>query len=265
MAGLIVTSGQSGLNMYAFVRNESGQIWNGSAFAAYNVANWATYNINLTEQTSSGYYSGAFPSTSAGRYHVSIHARLGASPAAGDEVVGQGFIVFDGTDVHDEVSLTTQQKTDVLTQVNNALDTAIPGSPTANSINERIKAIDDKLPSGTISDFDESSNNVNLNSSQTGVTIGTVNSLGTTAQSQVNAEVVDALFTDLISELSTGVPSATPSIANALMALYMTWRNATTQSTTELKVRNNAGSVICKAATTDSGSEFTKGQYVTGP
>lgn len=32
-------------------------------------------------------------------------------------------------------------------QVDSALDTAIPGSPTADSINERVKAIDDKLPS----------------------------------------------------------------------------------------------------------------------
>jgi len=40
----------------------------------------------------------------------------------------------------------------VNTEVDNALDTAIPGSPTANSINERIKAIDDKLPAGNIGD-----------------------------------------------------------------------------------------------------------------
>ncbi len=32
---------------------------------------------------------------------------------------------------------------------------AIPASPTADSPNERLKAIDDKLPDGTISDFDE--------------------------------------------------------------------------------------------------------------
>jgi len=37
--------------------------------------------------------------------------------------------------------------TNVSSAVNSVLNTAIPGSPTANSINERIKAIDDKLPS----------------------------------------------------------------------------------------------------------------------
>lgn len=266
MAGIITTSGQSGLTAYAFIRDSSGNIWNGSSFVSFNVANWATYAISMTEQTSSGFYSGAFPSSiSQGRYYLSIHFQRTGSPTAGDEVIGQGSLNWDGSNVFDEVTLTAQQQTQVLNQVANALNTAIPASPTADSINERVKAIDDKLPSGTISDFDESLNNVNLNSSQTGVTIGTVNSLGSTAVSQVNAEVVDALFTDLISELTVGVPSSTPTIAKALMALYMAWRNSTTQSTTELKVRNNAGSVVFKAATTDSGSEFTKGQFVTGP
>lgn len=266
MAGLITVGGQQGLTVYAFLRDSTGAIWNGSSFVAYNSANWATYVLAMTEQTSSGFYSVAFPSSvSQGRYYVNVHAQIGGSPAAGDEVIGQGSVNWDGTSIFDEVNFTASQQSQILTQMANALNTAIPGSPTADSINERIKAIDDKLPTGTISDFDESLNNVNLNSSQTGVTIGTVNQLGSTAVSQVNAEVVDALFTDLISELSVAAPSSTPSIANALMALYMAWRNQTTQSTTELKVRNNAGTVVFKAATTDSGTEFTKGQFVTGP
>lgn len=266
MAGIITTSGQSNLSVYAFIRDNTGAIWNGSTFVAFNVSNWATYALSMTEQTSSGFYSVAFPSAiSQGRYYLTIHAVISGSAAAGDDVIGQGSVNWDGSSVFDEVTLTASQQASILNQMANALNTAIPGSPAADSINERVKAIDDKLPSGTISDFDESTNNVNLNASQTGVTIGTVNSLGSTAVSQVNAEVVDALFTDLISELTVGAPSSTPTIAKALMALYMAWRNSTTQSTTELKVRNNAGSVIFKAATTDSGSEFTKGQFVTGP
>jgi len=42
---------------------------------------------------------------------------------------------------------------EVNAEVDNALNTAIPTTPTTDSINERIKAIDDKLPSGTISDI----------------------------------------------------------------------------------------------------------------
>lgn len=40
-------------------------------------------------------------------------------------------------------SLATQAKADVNAEVDSALNTAIPGSPTSDSINERVKAIDD--------------------------------------------------------------------------------------------------------------------------
>lgn len=59
-------------------------------------------------------------------------------------------------------ALGTQAKLDVNAEVDSALDTAVPLTPTADSINERIKAIDDKLPTGTISDFDEATDTVNL-------------------------------------------------------------------------------------------------------
>lgn len=47
------------------------------------------------------------------------------------------------------LALSTQEKADVNTEVDGALDTAIPASPTSNSVNERVKAVDDKLPSST--------------------------------------------------------------------------------------------------------------------
>lgn len=80
-------------------------------------------------------------------------------------------LAFTAGNVHshlkalDNVSLSTQQKTDVNAEVDTALNTAIPGGPTVDSINERVKAIDDKLPTGNISDFDEASDNVNLGAS----------------------------------------------------------------------------------------------------
>lgn len=124
-----------------------------------------------------------------------------------------------------------------------------------------LKAIAAKLPAGTISDFDPLLENVNLNSSQSGVTIGTVNSLGTAARGHVNAEVSDVLFTDTISELSSGVPVSTPTIATALMLLYMMVRNKHTANSSEEKVYNNAGTAISKATVSDNGVLFTKDQY----
>lgn len=59
-------------------------------------------------------------------------------------------------------ALGTQAKIDVNTEVDNALDSAIPAVPTLNSINERLKAVDDKLPTGNLSDFDEATNPVEL-------------------------------------------------------------------------------------------------------
>lgn len=66
---------------------------------------------------------------------------------------GEGLLVED---------LNTAAKASVNTEIDNALNTAIPGSPTADSINERMAAIDNKLPAGTISDFEETSNTVDV-------------------------------------------------------------------------------------------------------
>jgi len=47
-------------------------------------------------------------------------------------------------------ALGTQAKADVNAEVDSALNTAIPVSPVADSVNERVKAIDDKLPTNYI-------------------------------------------------------------------------------------------------------------------
>lgn len=140
-------------------------------------------------------------------------------------------------------------------------DEVLDGShAVSSSSGQRVKDIHGKLPTGTISDFDESTNNVNLNASQSGVTIGTVNNLGTTARSQINSEVVDALFTDTLSELAS-MPGANPTIAQAIMLLFMMIRNKHTATSSEEKIYNNSGAAIAKATVSDSGSTFTKEQY----
>ena len=215
----------------------------------------------MTEQTSSGYYNVAFPSAiTAGKYSYFVYQQVGGSPAVGDIAMGASQIYWDGADEIDLNSFTTGQENSVTAAIASALNTAIPGSPTANSIYERVKAIDDKLPSGTISDFDESANNVNLGASQTGVTIGTVNALGSTAQGQVNDQVLDVLATDTVSELSA-IPAATPTMRQILMLLYMAIRNKRTASTSEEKIYNASGSAIATAVVSDSGVTFTKENF----
>lgn len=62
-------------------------------------------------------------------------------------------LAFTGGNVHshikaeDDIDFGTTKKASINAEVDAALDTAIPSSPAANSISERIKAMDDKLPS----------------------------------------------------------------------------------------------------------------------
>lgn len=252
--------GQTGYTAYSHIRKTSdGTVWNGSSWESWNAANWATYSITITEQTSSGYYQGTFPAgiTDDDAYFIATYGQVGGSPAVGDSPIAQDLYKFDGTNLYNQVSLTAQMKSDVLSQVQLAFNTAVPVSPTADSIYERIKAIDDRLPSGNISGFDPTTDGVNLNASQTGVTIGQVNALGTAALASIASEISDALRSDTIAELS-GVPSSTPNIAAALMFIYMALRNKRTASTSQEKVYNAAGSTIATASVSDSGSEYTK-------
>jgi hypothetical protein len=312
MAGIIETAFNTGQTLYAHVRSRSGQVWNGAAFEAYNSANWSTYDIALTEDSSSGYYKATFPAAiSASKYTVLIYLQAGGSPTLGDPLVGSGSIVWDGTaeeigviqsliDVNlnrliavtaastpatvgsyidlimnKNGSQTFDPTTDSLealrdsgsgptaAQIADAVwDENLSASEhaTANSTGERLRAIDEKLPTGTISDFDETANSVNLNPSQTSVTIGTVNALGTQAKADVNAEVVDVFRTDTLSELASGAPTATPTLATAVTLLYMALRNKATESASEFKIYNNSGTAICKATVSDSGVEFTREQ-----
>ncbi|MDB4311900.1 hypothetical protein N9937_00580 [bacterium] len=82
---------------------------------------------------------------------------------------------------------------------------------------------------------------------------------------QINAEVVDVLFTDTIAELAQAKPAATPTIATGMMLMYMAMRNKFVLSTTEMQIHNDAGTVIAKKAVADSGSAFTESEAATGP
>ena len=79
---------------------------------------------------------------------------------------------------------------------------------------------------------------------------------------QVNTEVDNALDT-VISELGVAVPSATPSLRNAVMLLYMALRNKTvvqTSGTDALEIYNDAGTKITQKLLTDDGSDYTEAE-----
>ncbi len=100
MAGEIqLDAAKTGLTLYGLVFNSTGQIWNGSTFVTVNAANWATYAIMMTEQSTSGYYIGTFPIIAAGVYTTSVRRQVGGSPATTDPIYGAGLESWDGTAV----------------------------------------------------------------------------------------------------------------------------------------------------------------------
>ena len=81
---------------------------------------------------------------------------------------------------------------------------------------------------------------------------------------EVQSEVQDAIGVATIAEMSQGIPPATPTAIQALMYLYMSWRNKTETTATLLKVTNDAGTAIAKATLSDDATTFTKEEFVSG-
>lgn len=92
----------TGKTVYFLLRNSVGQVWNGSAFEAYQTANLGNYDIAAAEQgTASGFYVGDMPSVAAGTYGVVAKERAGGSPAEVDVSVGHGTLEWGGSAVID--------------------------------------------------------------------------------------------------------------------------------------------------------------------
>jgi len=102
----------SGVSLYALVRGQNTSlIANGSALTTYNVSNYATYIVPMTEQVPTGYFAAAFPSyLPAGLYTYSVHQGTGV---AGDISVDNKTMDWSGTDENYIGLLPTQIKTEV--------------------------------------------------------------------------------------------------------------------------------------------------------
>src|SRR4051812_8943838 len=88
----------TGKTLYAVVlRASDGQVWNGSSFESLLTANWSTYAVTMTEQSTTGFYYGTFPVVAVGLYDVWIYWRSGGSPATTDVLVGQQNEDWSGT------------------------------------------------------------------------------------------------------------------------------------------------------------------------
>lgn len=89
---------ETSVNLYAIIRNNNGEAYNGSAFETYVTANRGNYDIPLTEQgTASKYYDLTLPAIDAGTYDIHIYLQAGGSPAESDTNVGVGSFDWTGT------------------------------------------------------------------------------------------------------------------------------------------------------------------------
>lgn len=79
------------------------------------------------------------------------------------------------------------------------------------------------------------------------------------------ADAVTEIWAKAIAELAQAAPSATPSVLNAIAALYMALRNVVTVTSTTKSFTNDAGTVVFKKALTDDGTTYTEAEAVAGP
>jgi hypothetical protein len=89
--------------------------------------------------------------------------------------------------------------------------------------------------------------------------------MSTGMKAEVNAEMVDVVSTDTISEMSQGAPPASPTIKQILNYLYRKLRNKTETTSAEDAVYDDAGTTkLFKATLSDDATTLTKSEYISG-
>ena len=177
------------------------------------------------------------------------------------------------------VKLSTQGKADVNAEVDGALDTAIPGVPTGDSINQRVRSMDLLTEAGGAGDLAavlvDTGTTLDARipaalvggrmNADVGAKTGNV-ALSAQEKLDVNAEVVDVLETDTHGEPGQGPPGATISLEEKIGFLYKAFRNRITQTSTTMKLFGDDGTTVDqRAAVSDDGTEFIRGELATGP
>lgn len=90
--------------------------------------------------------------------------------------------------------------------------------------------------------------------------LAAISALNNLSAAQVNAELLDVLSVDTFAELSAP-PSASSSLKDKLVYLFMWARNKATQTTTERKLYADDGTtVVSTESVSDTGGTFTKGE-----
>jgi len=126
MANTLMLTGPSGGAFYVVIRDEDGDVWNGSSFETYGTSPWTSYDVALAEQGASSMYVGTFPTVASGDYAVAVHKdedEVGGvpnSPIEADYVVGNMLVSWDGSTIIDlqDCSATTTAAAILVTPAN---------------------------------------------------------------------------------------------------------------------------------------------------
>jgi hypothetical protein len=96
---VLITATATARSIYGIIYSRAGQVFDVTAFEDFLVADYSDYCINLTENGSTGIYTGDVPAAlnTAGTYEVIYYLRVGASPANGDPVVATGRVIIGAT------------------------------------------------------------------------------------------------------------------------------------------------------------------------
>jgi hypothetical protein len=148
-----------------------------------------------------------------------------------------------------------------LATIDNIIDTMLLSLVTIDSnidsvkeLTDASKGTDNKVLIST--NMQDLSSGLSVNAKTLTFTLG----LTTQMKADVNAQVVDVVNVDTIPELSS-IPTATPTIKQALMMLYMALRNKGTSTSVTRKLFNNAGTEVGGAIVSDDGTTFTKEKF----
>src|SRR5512133_3180878 len=98
MANELQAHAAAGLTLYAVLTDSVGRAWNGTTFEAIAGANWATYDIAMTEATA-GIYLGNMPAVVAGSYAFVVYEQAGGAPAITDTQKDDGTVAWNGSAV----------------------------------------------------------------------------------------------------------------------------------------------------------------------
>lgn len=213
---------------------------------------------------------------------TNIHRVESAPHAAYDRLAALRAADVDGGDV-----ATAQNVTDAETAILAAV-AAVPPAPPASEVADAVwdEPNGDHATDGTtgknLADTRTAATAIKAKTDNLPASPAAVGSAMTLAAGAVNASAIaadaidaDALADDAlaaiqlqvnsaldaaIAELSSGAPSATPSLRTAVMLLYMAFRNNYQQTATERRVKNDAGTTIAKGTVSDSGGVLSTGE-----